>query len=209
MMFKYLTLMTAMLLTWQVQAVSITINNNKNEPMANAVVWLTSDVLSSQPSQADTLYSMVQKDREFTPRILVVPQNAKVEFPNADSILHHVYSFSEAKTFELKLYKEQPKAPLVFDQTGVVELGCNIHDWMLGYIVVVDSPIFAIADNSGHVNLSAEPGEYTLNVWHSGFGDISHVESKKVTIGQASFIYKVKQAITEHFDFATDEFDDY
>ena len=209
MMFKYLTLMTAMLLTWQVQAVSITINNNKNEPMANAVVWLTSDVLSSQPSQADTLYSMVQKDREFTPRILVVPQNAKVEFPNADSILHHVYSFSEAKTFELKLYKEQPKAPLVFDQTGVVELGCNIHDWMLGYIVVVDSPIFAIADNSGHVNLSAEPGEYTLNVWHSGFGDISHVESKKVTIGQASFIYKVKQAITEQFDFATDEFDDY
>lgn len=208
-MFKYLTLMTAMLLTWQVQAVSITINNNKNEPMANAVVWLTSDVLSSQPSQADTLYSMVQKDREFTPRILVVPQNAKVEFPNADSILHHVYSFSEAKTFELKLYKEQPKAPLVFDQTGVVELGCNIHDWMLGYIVVVDSPIFAIADNSGHVNLSAEPGEYTLNVWHSGFGDISHVESKKVTIGQASFIYKVKQAITEQFDFATDEFDDY
>ncbi|TMN78420.1 methylamine utilization protein [Pseudoalteromonas sp. S409] len=209
MMFKYLTLMTAMLLTWQVQAVSITINNNKNEPMANAVVWLTSDVLSSQPSQADTLYSMVQKDREFTPRILVVPQNAKVEFPNADSILHHVYSFSEAKTFELKLYKEQSKAPLVFDQTGVVELGCNIHDWMLGYIVVVDSPIFAITDNSGHVNLSAEPGEYTLNVWHSGFGDISHVESKKVTIGQASFIYKVKQAITEQFDFATDEFDDY
>ncbi|WP_171034637.1 MULTISPECIES: methylamine utilization protein [unclassified Pseudoalteromonas] len=208
-MFKYLTLMTAMLLTWQVQAVSITINNNKNEPMANAVVWLTSDVLSSQPSQADTLYSMVQKDREFTPRILVVPQNAKVEFPNADSILHHVYSFSEAKTFELKLYKEQSKAPLVFDQTGVVELGCNIHDWMLGYIVVVDSPIFAITDNSGHVNLSAEPGEYTLNVWHSGFGDISHVESKKVTIGQASFIYKVKQAITEQFDFATDEFDDY
>lgn len=208
-MFKYLTLMTAMLLTWQVQAVSITINNNKNEPMANAVVWLTSDVLSSQPSQADILYSMVQKDREFTPRILVVPQNAKVEFPNADSILHHVYSFSEAKTFELKLYKEQPKAPLVFDQTGVVELGCNIHDWMLGYIVVVDSPIFAITDNSGHVDLSAEPGEYTLNVWHSGFGDISHVESKKVTIGQASFIYKVKQAITEQFDFATDEFDDY
>lgn len=209
MMFKYLTLMTAMLLTWQVQAVSITINNNKNEPMANAVVWLTSDVLSSQPSQADTLYSMVQKDREFTPRILVVPQNAKVEFPNADSILHHVYSFSEAKTFELKLYKEQPKAPLVFDQTGVVELGCNIHDWMLGYIVVVDSPIFDITDNSGHVNLTVEPGEYTLNVWHSGFGDISHVESKKVTIGQAPFIYKIKQAITEQFDFATDEFDDY
>jgi hypothetical protein len=61
MMFKYLTLIIVMLLTWQAQAVSITVNNNKNEPMANAVVWLTSEVLSSDSSQADSLYSMVQK----------------------------------------------------------------------------------------------------------------------------------------------------
>ncbi|GAA59702.1 protein containing plastocyanin/azurin family domain [Pseudoalteromonas sp. BSi20652] len=198
-----------MVLSWQTVAVNITVKNTKDEPMANAVVWLTTKNGSEIITPPDTPYAMSQKDREFTPRILVVPQNAKVEFPNADSIMHHVYSFSKAKTFELKLYKEQPKAPLVFEQTGVVELGCNIHDWMLGYIVVVDSTIFAITDEAGKVDLTASKGEYTLNVWHSGFSDISNVESEDVSVSSKPLTYKIKQTLTEQIEFATDEFDDY
>jgi len=208
-MSKHLIIIVSMVLSWQAAAVHITIKNPTDEPMANAVVWLTAKNSSEAITPPDTPYAMSQKNREFTPRILVVPQNAKVEFPNADSIMHHVYSFSEAKTFELKLYKEQPKAPLVFEQTGVVELGCNIHDWMLGYIVVVDSTIFAITDEAGKVDLTAMAGEYTLNVWHSGFGDISNVESEVVSVSSKPLTYKIKQTITEQIDFATDEFDDY
>ena len=208
-MIKYLIFIISMVLSWQAAAIQITIKNTKDEPMANAVVWLTAKNTSEVIIAPDAPYAMSQKNREFTPRILVVPQNAKVEFPNADSIMHHVYSFSKAKTFELKLYKEQPKAPLVFEQTGVVELGCNIHDWMLGYIVVVDSTIFAITDITGKVDLAAPLGEYTLNVWHSGFGDISNVESESVTVNSAPLTYKIKQTITKQIDFATDEFDDY
>ncbi|TMN94268.1 methylamine utilization protein [Pseudoalteromonas sp. S558] len=208
-MIKFFAFTILMVSSWQAAAVSIIIKNTKNEPIANAVVWLTAKNTSEKITLPSTLYSMSQKNREFTPRILVVPQNAKVEFPNADSIMHHVYSFSEAKTFELKLYKEQPKAPLVFEQTGVVELGCNIHDWMLGYIVVVDSTIFAITDDTGKVELTAVAGEYKLSVWHSGFGDISNVESEPVTISSTPLTYKVKQAIIEQIDFVTDEFDDY
>lgn len=189
-------------------AANITIKNDNNDPLPNAVVWLTAgDPSSVIPPEAP--YAMTQQNREFKPRILVVPQNAKVEFPNADSIMHHVYSFSKAKTFELKLYKEHPKAPITFDQTGVVELGCNIHDWMLGYIVVVDSTIFAITDENGHVDLNANVGEYTLSVWHSGFSDISKVESQTITVATNPITYKVKQEIAEQIDFATDEFDDY
>ncbi|MBH0056911.1 methylamine utilization protein [Pseudoalteromonas sp. SWXJZ94C] len=189
-------------------AANITIKNANNDPLPNAVVWLTAgDPSSVIPPEAP--YAMTQQNREFKPRILVVPQNAKVEFPNADSIMHHVYSFSKAKTFELKLYKEHPKAPITFDQTGVVELGCNIHDWMLGYIVVVDSTIFAITDEAGKVDLTAMAGEYTLSVWHSGFGDISNVESEVVSVSSKPLTYKIKQTITEQIDFATDEFDDY
>ncbi|MBH0013159.1 MULTISPECIES: plastocyanin [unclassified Pseudoalteromonas] len=189
-------------------AANITIKNANNDPLPNAVVWLTAGGPSSViPPEAP--YAMTQQNREFKPRILVVPQNAKVEFPNADSIMHHVYSFSKAKTFELKLYKEHPKAPITFDQTGVVELGCNIHDWMLGYIVVVDSTIFAITDESGNVDLNANSGEYTLSVWHSGFSDISKVESQTITVATNPITYKVKQEIAEQIDFATDEFDDY
>lgn len=208
-MIKYSIFIISIVFSWQAVAVNITVKNAKNDPMANAVVWLIAKNASKTNTSPDTLYAMSQKDREFTPRILVVPKNAKVEFPNADSIMHHVYSFSDAKTFELKLYKEHPKAPLVFEQTGVVELGCNIHDWMLGYIVVVDSAIFAITDAAGKVDLTAATGEYTLNVWHSGFGDISNVETKAVSIDSAPLIYHIKQTITEQVDFATDEFDDY
>ncbi|WP_350586241.1 methylamine utilization protein [Pseudoalteromonas sp. RB2-MNA-CIBAN-0110] len=189
-------------------AANITIKNANNDPLPNAVVWLTAgDPSSVIPPEAP--YAMTQQNREFKPRILVVPQNAKVEFPNADSIMHHVYSFSKAKTFELKLYKEHPKAPITFDQTGVVELGCNIHDWMLGYIVVVDSTIFAITDENGNVDLNANAGEYMLSVWHSGFSDISKVESQTINVATNPITYKVKQEIAEQIDFATDEFDDY
>ena len=189
-------------------ATKITIKNANNQPLANAVVWLSGASIQAG-NQASKTYAMSQQNREFTPRTLVVPQNAKVEFPNADSIMHHVYSFSKAKTFELKLYKEQPKAPITFDQTGVVELGCNIHDWMLGYIVVVDSTVFAITDDNGMVNLTAPNGQYSMSVWHSGFSDISNVETHSVNVSDSPIHYTVKQAIAEQIDFATDEFDDY
>jgi hypothetical protein len=80
---------------------------------------------------------------------------------------------------------------------------------MLGYIVVVDSTIFAITDENGNVDLNANVGEYTLSVWHSGFSDISKVESQTITVATNPITYKVKQEIAEQIDFATDEFDDY
>ena len=208
-MSKFFVFFITAVISWQATGVTITVKNANNKPLANAVVWLTPIGSQNALSKSDALYSMGQKNREFTPHVLVVPQNAKVEFPNDDSIMHHVYSFSKAKTFELKLYKEQPKAPLLFEQTGVVELGCNIHDWMIGYIVVVDSTLFAITDENGHVELAALPAEYKLNVWHSGFNDISNVESQTVKVSQAPLSYKIKQPIREKIDFATDEFDDY
>jgi len=207
-MIKPLLILFLLSMSSYAMATTITIKNANNQPLANAVVWL-SGASTQPPSELKKTYAMSQKNREFTPRTLVVPKNAQVEFPNADSIMHHVYSFSEAKTFELKLYKEQPKAPIIFDQTGVVELGCNIHDWMLGYIVVVDSTIFAITDDKGAVNLTVPNGQYTLSIWHSGFSDISNVETQSINVGESPIHYTVKQAITEQIDFATDEFDDY
>jgi hypothetical protein len=89
-----------------------------------------------------------------------------VDFPNSDSIKHHVYSFSKAKTFELQLYKELNAEPLLFSTQGSVELGCNIHDWMLGYIFVVDTPYVGKTDMQGNLTLELPDGEYQLDVWH-------------------------------------------
>ncbi|BDF96234.1 MULTISPECIES: methylamine utilization protein [Pseudoalteromonas] len=190
-------------------AATITIHDQNQQPLANAVVWLTATDHTLQTLPVSSLFTMTQKDRQFTPHVLVVPQNAQVEFPNADSIMHHVYSFSNAKSFELKLYREQPQAPIRFEQTGVVELGCNIHDWMLGYIVVVDSPFYGITNTQGQIALTPQHGEYELNVWHEGFSDISQTESKTIALGSAAVVYQIKQVIVPRITIGVDEFDDY
>jgi plastocyanin len=110
---------------------------------------------------------MNQANREFVPHILVVRTGTEIQFPNNDTVSHHVYSFSPAKSFELALYRQGTvHPPLVFDAPGEVTLGCNIHDDMVGYILVVDTPYFAITDGSGEAALAGlAPGRYRLHVW--------------------------------------------
>jgi hypothetical protein len=114
---------------------------------------------------------MDQVNTQFLPHILVIQKDTQVHFPNSDSIKHHVYSFSQAKTFELQLYKELNANPLLFSTLGSVELGCNIHDWMLGYIYVVDTPYFGKTDIKGNLIFDLPSGEYQLDVWHPRIQD--------------------------------------
>lgn len=110
---------------------------------------------------------MGQEHKTFLPDQLVITPGTAVNFPNRDTVRHHVYSFSPAKVFEIKLYIGTPAAPVVFDQPGVVVLGCNIHDDMVGWVVVVDTPWHAETDASGRATLQAVPsGSYRLRVWH-------------------------------------------
>lgn len=148
-------------------SLDVAVQQQGGRPLVNAVVWATPTFAFEQSAQDDKTAQMVQKNRQFIPHILVVQAGAQVAFPNQDDIKHHVYSFSEAKAFEFKVYKEDPPSPLAFEKTGEVELGCNIHDWMLGYIKVVDSPFFDKTDATGKVSLTdLPPGEYRISVWH-------------------------------------------
>jgi len=109
---------------------------------------------------------MDQHDHRFVPHMLIVQTGTSVLFPNNDDVSHHVYSFSNVKTFELGLYKGETHPPIEFDAPGVVVLGCNIHDGMLGYIWVVDTPYFALTNEEGVALIDGLPdGEYTLEVW--------------------------------------------
>ena len=109
---------------------------------------------------------MDQHDMQFVPHLLIVQTGTEITFPNGDNVSHHVYSFSEAKRFELKLYKGDVYPPVTFDQPGVVVLGCNIHDGMLGYIVVVDTPHFGKTDEQGVALIDGIPsGDYGVEVW--------------------------------------------
>jgi len=107
-----------------------------------------------------------QKGKEFIPHILALQTGTPVFFPNSDDIQHHVYSFSSSKRFEIKLYKGTPTEPIVFDQPGIVALGCNIHDWMLAYVYVTDTPYFTQTNSTGDWRLELPAGEYRLSLWH-------------------------------------------
>jgi plastocyanin len=108
---------------------------------------------------------MDQKNRMFIPHVLAVQTGTAVQFPNNDDVRHHVYSFSPAKTFQLPLYKGKPSSPEVFDRAGVATLGCNIHDQMSAFIVVVDTPYFAKTVNGTATLDDVDAGRYTLRVW--------------------------------------------
>ena len=148
----------------------ITIVDQNNNPLPNTVIeFVASNSISQQPAatQSDQLYVMDQVNKSFVPHVLVVPTNSLVSFPNSDDIRHHVYSFSPAKTFELKLYAGKPKNPVRFDQNGVVVMGCNIHDSMVGYIYVSEKESSYLTDIEGAAMLPTNLAVNTqLQVWH-------------------------------------------
>ena len=110
---------------------------------------------------------MAQHNIAFEPHILIVPVGAVVTFPNLDRVRHHVYSFSTAKKFELKLYGREEARTVIFDRPGVIALGCNIHDRMTGFIMVTATPFTATTDAAGRASIPAVPvGRATLRIWY-------------------------------------------
>ncbi|PCI80081.1 MAG: hypothetical protein COB20_03565 [SAR86 cluster bacterium] len=139
-------------------------------PLPGAVMELLSDTSVASASTGLREARIDQLDKEFVPSVTVIVAGGGASFPNSDDILHHVYSFSQAKTFDTPLYGSDANNQYreMFDVPGVVEIGCNIHDWMLAYIYVGESDLMAISDDVGVAQLAnIPPGQYRLRVWHS------------------------------------------
>jgi plastocyanin len=139
-------------------------------PLADAVFMLE-PASGRLPVKTMSGVQIAQRERQFTPRITVVTVGTAVAFPNFDTVRHHVYSFSPVKTFELKLYAGVPREPVVFDKPGVAVLGCNIHDQMAAWVIVVDTPLYARSAADGRARIENVPvGSYRLRVWHASVG---------------------------------------
>ncbi len=144
---------------------TLKITDQFGAPLANSVVEVTGSV--KPPIVADLpVLTMDQVDKHFSPTLLIAQQGQQVNFPNSDNIRHHVYSFSKAKPFQLKLYSGQPEQPVLFDNEGVVVLGCNIHDSMVGYIYVTNSAQTYQSDDTGLVRLHNVSLPVELSFWH-------------------------------------------
>jgi len=135
-------------------------------PVRDAVVTLYPAGAAARPAHAGGRYVISQQNMQFHPFLTIVPVGSDVSFPNFDNTKHHVYSFSPAKKFELKLFAKDQSRIVHFDKAGVVALGCNIHDQMSAFIVVTDSAWTARTNGQGLVTFSDAPNAPgRLTVW--------------------------------------------
>jgi plastocyanin len=145
-------------------AVQGQITGQNGKPTANVVIWLTGGNKKAEPL---TNAVMDQRGKTFLPHVLVVTRGTKVAFPNSDTIMHNTYAQFEAKRFDLGLYPKGQIKYQSFDKTGVVAVRCNIHSGMSAYVVVVETPYYAITDTKGSFNISnVAPGTYQIHIWH-------------------------------------------
>ena len=169
----------------QAASVSVSVSDPAGKPLQDAVVMLepASGKLPVAPLAG---VQIAQVKRQFAPQVSVVTVGTAVSFPNNDTVRHQVYSFSPVKTFELKLYAGVPNAPVVFDKPGIAVLGCNIHDQMVAWVVVVDTPLYARSAASGKARIDGvPPGNYQLRVWHSSLPEGASPTSSALTVGSA------------------------
>lgn len=146
--------------------VDVHVTGAGGQPVADAVVTIDSPHAPTAPIRFPWPMTVSQQNIAFVPHVLIVPVGTAVAFPNLDRVRHHVYSFSPAKRFELKLYGQDTTRTVTFDKPGVVAIGCNIHDQMSGYVVIVATPYAAKTDAAGNAHIAGVPdGTATLRLW--------------------------------------------
>ncbi len=145
---------------------TVTVRDAAGAPVPDAaVLYRPQNVPPASSIHFDWPYRIAQQNIQFAPRLLIVPVGATVAFPNLDSVRHHVYSFSTGNRFELRLYGHDETRTYTFNTLGIAAIGCNIHDQMSAYVVVVDTPFAGVTDASGRAVLRGARGTGELRVW--------------------------------------------
>ena len=172
---------------------------NNGSPLASAVVEVRSLTEQRRPV-APLEASMDQVDLAFAPDVLVVPVGSRIGFPNSDVISHQVYSFSPARKFQLPLYRGKPYPPVLFDVPGIVTVGCNIHDNMLGYVFVTDAPYYGRTTVAGTWSIASLPaGNYAVSVWHQRLRNLARPLVQNVSVSPADahreFLFQIREPL--------------
>lgn len=159
------------------------VTNADGKPAADAVVIAVPETGAPARIGKPAIEVVDQIGKEFTPYVKVIRVGSSISFPNKDNVRHHVYSFSPAKTFELPLYKGTPAEPVQFDKPGIVRIGCNIHDWMIGYVYVAETPYVGKTGKRGVIELEGmSPGRYRVRVWHPWMEDAEQATETAVDV---------------------------
>jgi len=172
---------------------SISLVDNKKKPLENAAVYAVPLTTPTKNIKSTKKVTIRQKNKTYMPYVSIFQTGTNVNFLNEDSIKHHVYSFSKAKRFEIKLYSGKPPKQILFEKPGLVTLGCNIHDNMLAYAYVVGTPHYALSNKQGKAVLSGIPdGQYLLKVEHPQQKNGTAIQTKiKLPAKTTSFSYQL------------------
>jgi len=173
----------------------VTIQKRDGKPLPGAVVSAEPEAAQSPAPAVHAI--MDQVNLAFVPDVLVIPVHSTVQFPNSDAVSHQVYAFSNARQFQLPLYRGKPYPPVQFDQPGVVTLGCNIHDNMVAYVIVTGAPFFGRTDAQGKWLAAEVPdGRYRVRVWHPLLNESREVEGlADVSGGHATLELKLSRSL--------------
>ena len=174
----------AMLFAGEALAADLTVRvtDANGAAVENAVVTFTPNARVTAPIRFSWPYQVAQQNLQFDPYILIVPVGATVRFPNLDRVRHHVYSFSEGARFELELFGRDESRSHQFTQAGIAAVGCNIHDAMQAYIVIVDTPYVGRTPAIGSIVIPGASGAGTLRVWHPNLRARGGFMSRAVTL---------------------------
>jgi plastocyanin len=182
-----LTLLVALLAFFLTQIccaydLHVQVLSSDNKPLSDAVVYIESSTENIVVLEKTAI--MDQQNKAFVPHVLAVPVGTLVDFPNTDSVNHYVYSFSEIKKFQFKLFKGNlEKHQTQLDKPGLITIGCNIHDFMLGYIFVAPTPYVGVSNNAGRVDLKIpDKGEFSLAIWHELSNESLNTLTQKINV---------------------------
>ena len=159
---------------------SVLVLSQKSQPVADSYIELYSASLPPPPPQKAIID---QVNKEFVPLSSAVSVGSIVTFPNSDNIHHQIYSFSKIQSFDLPLYESSHTQEITFTKGGIVQMGCNIHDWMLSFLYVYESPFFAQSNAQGLVTFTdVPPGEYELRIWSPLLKNNQKIITQNITI---------------------------
>ena len=153
----------------------------------NTVVWLV-PLAGAVPAPRPRHYQLLQKDKQFLPRLLVIPIGSYVDFPNQDPFFHNVFSLFNGKRFDLGLYEKGSTRAVRFDHDGVSYIFCNIHPQMHAVVIALSTPYVAVTAGDGVLSIpEVPPGDYRMNVWSEG-ADLDRLDSlgRQVHVGASA-----------------------
>jgi hypothetical protein len=168
---------------------------HKMENVPPAVIWLSPVRQGASTFVPPGRFILLQKNKMFTPHLLVVPVGSNVAFPNADPFFHNVFSLFDGRRFDLGLYEAGSTRSVVFSREGVSYIFCNIHSEMSAVVIALSTPYSGIADGHGTFHLQDVPaGDYDLHVWVEGQKQTSldrltrrvHVDREASNLGEIS-----------------------